>query len=92
MLCSNLIRLIESAISQAASLPEAAQDACVVLNGKRVIHQFNEGGEIRGFTGRVISQVPGFPNWYNIVYDEEGDIVYTFQLMEDYCNGDLEIV
>jgi len=39
----------------------------------------------------VISQVPGFSNWYNIVY-EEGDTVYTFQLMEDYTNGDLEII
>jgi len=56
-----------------------------------VIHQFNEGGEIRGYTGRVISQVPGFSNWCNIVY-EEGDTVYTFQLMEDYTNGDLEIM
>ena len=92
ILCSNLVHLTEAAISQTAeSLPESAQDIRVVLNGKRVIHQFNEGGEIRGYTGRVISQVPGFSNWYNIVY-EEGDTVYTFQLMEDYTNGDLEII
>ena len=30
--------------------------------------------------------VPGICNWDNIVYEEEGDIVYTFKLMEDYAN------
>lgn len=49
-------------------------------------------GKLQGFHGYVISQVPGFPEWYNIVYDEEGDIVSTYQLMDDYNSGDLELV
>ena len=88
---SNLLHLLEAAATQTTEvLPENAQAAYVILNGKCVIHQFNDDGETRGYTGRVVSQVPGFPSWYNIVYDE-GDTIYTFQLMEDYCNGDLEI-
>lgn len=62
------------------------------LVGKRVLHYFNVDGKLQGFHGYVISQVPGFPEWYNIVYDEEGDIVSTYQLMDDYNSGDLELV
>ena len=36
-------------------------------------------------------QVPGFPLWYNVKYDE-GDPIYTFKLLEDYRKGDIEIV
>ena len=29
---------------------------------------------------------------YNIVYDSELDVAYTYQLKEDMKNGDLEII
>ena len=47
---------------------------------------------IVAYTGTVISQVPGFRDWYNVVYEDEPDIVYTYKLMEDYANGDLSII
>ena len=46
----------------------------------------------------LVSVVPGFVNFISIVYDndvaEDGDTkcVYTYKLLEDYKNGDLEIV
>ena len=40
----------------------------------------------------VISQVPGFPDWYNVVYIEEPDIVYTYKLTDDIKNGDLKLL
>ncbi|XP_062577970.1 uncharacterized protein LOC134239822 [Saccostrea cucullata] len=39
---------------------------------------------------RRLDQVPGYPSWYNIVYD--GDVaVYTYQLLEDWKKGTLKI-
>ena len=29
---------------------------------------------------------------YNVVYDNEPDVVYTYKLMEDFLNGDLKLV
>lgn len=86
----NLLRLIQSAQTQ--PLLSNPSNLTSTLVGKRVLHYFNVDGKLQGFHGYVISQVPGFPEWYNIVYDEEGDIVSTYQLMDDYNSGDLELV
>jgi hypothetical protein len=43
-----------------------------ILVGKKVQHTFNEGTH----NGKVISTVPGFPDFYNIIYDSELDIGY----------------
>lgn len=65
-----------------------------LLVGKRVKHRFSDGN----YVGRVISVVPGFVNFYNIVYDndvsEDGitKCVYTYKLLDDYKKGDLEII
>ncbi|CAG2211922.1 unnamed protein product [Mytilus edulis] len=48
-----------------------------VLVGKRVKHRFDTNGEDQLYTGKVISQVPAFPEWFNIVYDEDR-AVYTY--------------
>ena len=40
----------------------------------------------------IISQVPGFPEWFNLVYDKEPGIVYSYKLSEDLENGDLQIL
>jgi hypothetical protein len=37
-------------------------------------------------------QVPGFPEWFNIQYDSEKDIIYTYRLADDLTKGDLRIV
>ena len=34
------------------------------------------------YNGTVVSQVPGFSEWYNVVYDNEPDTVYTYKLLE----------
>ncbi|KAH3720672.1 hypothetical protein DPMN_063576 [Dreissena polymorpha] len=43
------------------------------------------------YIGQVISQVPGYSDWYNIKYS--GDpAIYTYQLLKDYSQGDLELL
>lgn len=45
------------------------------------------------YLGRVISQVPGFPTWFNITYEDGNhESVYSYELVNDYHDGDLEIV
>ncbi len=39
-----------------------------------------------------LNQVPGYPAWYNITYDKEPSVVYTYQLQRDYDINDLEII
>ena len=66
-------------------------DASHMLVGKRVQHKFEmENEETTWFGGDVISQVPGFPEWFNITYDDD-PAVYSFQLLIDMENGDLKL-
>jgi hypothetical protein len=44
-----------------------------ILVGKKVQHTFNEGTH----NGKVISTVPGFPDFYNIIYDSEKQLNTT---------------
>lgn len=60
--------------------------------GIRIAHRFAVDGQLTTFTGAIISQVIGFPEWFNAVYDKEPDLVYTFRLTEDLNNGDLEVL
>ena len=63
-----------------------------LLIGKIVNHYFSsDGGDREVYKGKVISQVPGFPEWFNITYDED-DAVYSYKLVEDYREGNLEII
>ena len=75
-----------------ATPPISSSPGDPILVGKQVQHRFSENKEIVLYTGTVVSQVPGFQDWYNIVYDDEPDIVYSYKLMEDYINGDLSII
>jgi hypothetical protein len=63
----------------------------------KVQHTFNEGTH----NGKVISTVPGFPDFYNIIYDSELDsevnitdttAIYTYRLLNDYRAKKLEII
>ena len=58
-----------------------------LLVGKRVLHKFDEGEWI----GKVISVVPGYVEWYNIIYEGDNS-VYTYRLQENYSKGDLRIM
>ena len=43
------------------------------------------------YSGKVFSQVPGYPAWYNVVYDND-ESVYLYQLMTELDAGDLTIL
>ncbi len=58
-----------------------------LLVGKRVKHTFEQGT----WNGYIISVVPGYPVWYNIVYDGS-DNVYSYPLQRDYAERNLEIL
>ena len=39
----------------------------------------------------ILSQVPGYPEWFNIKY-ENNEKIYTSKLLLDYENGDFEVI
>ena len=86
LLHENLLKVITDA--------ESSNESTVTsLTGKYIEHNFQDTEEaIKAYKGRVITQVPGFPDWYNVVYNEESDVVYTFRLKDDIENGDLKIL
>ena len=64
-----------------------------MLVGKRVKHFQIADGERTPYLGKIMSQVPGYPDWFNIVYDDDEDSVYTYhRLDEDFEKGDIEIL
>ena len=83
-LIENLSKLVQKSFEQPCGEPPSTSRPLLV--GKSVTHKFKD----KEYKGRVISTVPGYPEWYNIVY--EGDeAVYTFKLLDDYSKGDLKI-
>lgn len=46
------------------------------------MHRFVNNGEECVYRGKDKSQVPGYSNWFNKVYDQDTS-VYTYKLMED---------
>lgn len=89
LLRQNLLKLIEGVKCNDGS----TSDITPSLADKDIEHKFKEtDGTLKAYKGKVISQVPGFPEWYNVVYTEEPDIVYTFKLADDLRNGDLQVL
>ena len=88
----SLLGLINAALcadtSVSISKNTREREKLPMLIGKTVNHTFADGMTYRG---RVISQVPGFCSWFNIKYDND-DSIYSYQLIDDYRNGELEIV
>ena len=41
------------------------------LTGKNIKHKFDDG---IWYSGKVIFQVPGYPAWYNVVYDNDKSV------------------
>lgn len=88
----NLTKLIEEAYH--GPTEEKLQSRAPLIVGKRVTHRFEDAE----YMGNVISVVPGFVNFYNIVYDKDvgadgiTQTLYTYKLLEDYRNGDLDII
>ena len=87
----NLLKLVNAAANRhsfgTGSDPPLETD--VHLVGRRIDHRFTEDEQLVTYSGKVVSTVPGFPEWFNVVYDNEPDVVYSFKLLEDFKNGDL---
>ncbi|CAC5377151.1 APMAP [Mytilus coruscus] len=89
-LTENVKQLIEEATSKDVA-SSIHQRSFKMLVNKRIRHSFNEGA----FDGKVISTVPGFPDYYSI--NDESNVtdstaIYTYRLLEDYRVGKLEII
>ncbi|KAK3106600.1 hypothetical protein FSP39_023288 [Pinctada imbricata] len=82
----NLKKLIKKAAEGLTTEQEKTGQPLLV--GKKVEHTFAKDDVYRG---EVISVVPGFPEWYNIKYENDSAI-YAYNLQLDYKNGDLKIV
>ncbi|KAH3799767.1 hypothetical protein DPMN_153382 [Dreissena polymorpha] len=55
------------------------------------MHRFiEENGQYKWYNGTVISQVPGFPEWFNLKYEDDNDI-YTARLEDEFQDGDVLI-
>lgn len=84
LLRENLAKLIHSADVEAT--PASS------LIGRAIRHKFESNGKNKFYKGRVITQVPGFPEWFNVVYNNEPEIVYSYRLSEDIERGDLQVL
>ncbi|XP_072171738.1 uncharacterized protein [Diadema setosum] len=84
----HLAENVKSLIAHSFSLPSTSMpEDAPLLVGKRIQHRF----EADEFKGRVVSQVPGYPEWYNVKYDGD-EAIYSYKLLDDYAEGDLKIV
>ena len=88
----NLIRLLSESAHSITATQTTDESDLSHLAGRKINHRFSEDGMLVIYSGQVLSQVPGFPNWFNVVYDNEPDVVYTFNLKDDWENGDLHII
>ena len=76
--------LIEMSLNITATGPSA-------LVGKKIIHTFETEGTRTSFPGKVISVVPGYPEWYNIKYVDDPSL-YVFKIQDDVDAGDLVFI
>ncbi len=92
----NLLKLLRDAEARACDFgPETDSSRGAVLINRRIRHWFlsEQGSGLReDHVGHVISVVPGFPQWFNVVYESDQDTVYTYKLIEDFELGDLQII
>jgi hypothetical protein len=84
-LVENLKKLLDEALKGPCN--ERTRRDTPLLVGKRISHTFEDGS----YLGKVISIVPSYLDWYNVVYDND-EAVYTYKLLEDYRKGDLKIL
>ena len=87
----NLLKLVNEAANRHSSGTgsDSPLETDVHLVGRHIDHRFTEDEQLVSYSGQVVSTVPGFPEWFNVVYDNEPGVVYSFKLLEDFKNGDL---
>ncbi|XP_072170908.1 uncharacterized protein [Diadema setosum] len=80
---------VKELVRQAFTLPppSVVDEGVPLLVGRRINHKFQEGD----YNGKVLSCVPGYPEWFNVKYDND-DAIYSCKLNEDYKNGDIKIL
>ncbi|XP_076859644.1 spindlin b [Brachyhypopomus gauderio] len=60
--------------------------------GRAVEHQFEmDDGSKNGWRGLVLGKAPILPTWFFITYEKD-PVLYMYQLLEDYKDGDLRIL
>ncbi|XP_053480935.1 spindlin b [Ictalurus furcatus] len=60
--------------------------------GRAVEHQFEtDDGSKNGWKGLVLGSAPIMPTWFFITYEKD-PVLYMYQLLEDYKEGDLQIL
>ncbi|KAM9475019.1 spindlin b isoform 1-T2 [Clarias gariepinus] len=60
--------------------------------GRAVEHQFEtDDGTKNGWKGLVLARSPIMPTWFFITYEKD-PVLYMYQLLEDYKEGDLKIL
>ncbi|WAQ95042.1 SPIN3-like protein [Mya arenaria] len=62
-----------------------------VLVGRKINHAFMTDGERTWYIGKVISQVPGFPSWFNVKYSGD-QAIYSYRLLDDLKSGELKLI
>ncbi|XP_016392058.1 spindlin b isoform X2 [Sinocyclocheilus rhinocerous] len=63
-----------------------------LLLGRPVIHLFEtDDGSKDEWRGLVLSRAPSMPAWFFITYEKD-PMLYMYQLMQDYKDGDLRIL
>jgi len=80
---THVLKLVEAAglrVTTEKKLPDVP-----LLVGKRVKHTFADGVT---YKGKVLCVVSGFPDWYNVQYEND-EAIYVYNLIEDYKKGDL---
>ncbi|WAR13431.1 hypothetical protein MAR_027611 [Mya arenaria] len=89
-LMQNVKKLVKDAFNSCHQNQETG-DSVPLLVGQNISHCQLVDEERVWFSGKIISQVPGYPVWYNVKY--VGDpAIYTYKLLEDYQQGDLKII
>lgn len=83
-LTDNVKRLIKDSLNITRANPHH------IFVGKRIKHYQMVEKVRTPFYGRVISTVPGFPQWCNVIYDND-TAIYAYKLIDDYNSGDLEL-
>ncbi|WAR22430.1 hypothetical protein MAR_016404 [Mya arenaria] len=95
-LTNNLKLLVQRAIVKDRESDEQVH----MLVGKKIKHRFKEtvveNGEkvdvLKWYTGKVISQVPWFREWFNVLYDNDPAVYTLRHLPTDLDREDLKII
>ena len=95
-LLQNLLTIISEGDVRAQEVAHEINELFYLV-GQTIFHTFeaegteaNDSVQHETYRGRVIGQVKGFPDWFNVEYDDDDDL-YVFNLKEDLENGNLKV-